>query len=110
MIDLCTYRSAIGSFHAKRGKLARNKGECFDGCFVSKECFLEHFQKYFNLSIVKHYFPTLIKVFESISLMSDVSKESDKLELLLSGDVEQNPGPDIPQGLYNQNNIFLPIV
>ena len=104
MITITAYRAAIGSFYgAMRKCMNKEKTELItkDDCF--KNCFFDTYKRYTTLCIVRRCFPNLLKVFDIIGLC-EISKPSDVIELLLSGDVEQNPGPETFDANVNKTN------
>ena len=96
MISIEAYRAAIGGFYS-RNRCILKKEDCVavnDDCLMN--FYLENYKNYISLCFVRAYNPSLIVIFEVIGR-----------SLLLSGDVESNPGPETFDKNGNKTNTSI---
>ena len=129
MITICAYRATIGSFY---GSMREIKNKNKSDLITSVNCFLETYENYIALHLLKMFNiiciseqsnqnlksigdPHVSRLSKSnskydLTNLAYISRATDNEQLLLSGDIEEHPGPGNlvyyePSKLENNNNV-----
>ena len=87
MISISAYRASIGGFYSTTQKISsRTKSNISHSDLSDNVCIQHQFIQYLKLCIIREIMPCWIQYFEFFA-------NTNVDDLLLSGDVERNPGP-----------------